>query len=387
MIDGTRSHLNRDSVGPWTESRPIRRVLMTCDAVGGVWTYACELARALADHQVDVLVAAMGPAPSTGQIEEIAALDHVQIAHADFALEWMDSPWEEVERAGEWLLRLASDFEPDVIHLNGFAHADLPWPAPVLVVAHSCVLTWWRAVKGERAPQRYREYIRRVSETLRSAFVVTPTEAFRGQLASEYGIKPRGMTISNARSCCTTAVPAKEPFVLSAGRLWDDAKNLALLDTVAPALDWPVLVAGNEELTGSGQFTSCNLRLLGKCEPARMAQTMARASIYAAPALYEPFGLAILEAALHGCALVLSDIPTLREVWSGCAEFAPPKDPSAWRRALGKLIADPRRREQMQHRARQAAAVFSVQKQSDAYMNAYRSLLQTADRRSEMIAA
>ncbi len=31
------------------------------------------------------------------------------------------------------------------------------------------------------------------------------------------------------------------------------------------------------------------------------------------PARYEPFGLSVLEAALSGCALVLGDIPSLRE--------------------------------------------------------------------------
>ena len=38
-------------------------------------------------------------------------------------------------------------------------------------------------------------------------------------------------------------------------------------------------------------------------------------------ALYEPFGLAVLEAAQAGCALVLSDIPTFRELWDGAALF------------------------------------------------------------------
>ena len=37
----------------------------------------------------------------------------------------------------------------------------------------------------------------------------------------------------------------------------------------------------------------------------------ARAGIYALPAVYEPFGLSVLEAALSGCALVLGDIPSL----------------------------------------------------------------------------
>ena len=37
---------------------------------------------------------------------------------------------------------------------------------------------------------------------------------------------------------------------------------------------------------------------------------MSRAAIFFSPALYEPFGLGVLEAAARGCALVLADIPS-----------------------------------------------------------------------------
>ena len=50
---------------------------------------------------------------------------------------------------------------------------------------------------------------------------------------------------------------------------------------------------------------------------------MGRAAIYALPARYEPFGLSILEAALSGCALVIGDIPSLREIWADAALFVP----------------------------------------------------------------
>ena len=43
--------------------------------------------------------------------------------------------------------------------------------------------------------------------------------------------------------------------------------------------------------------------------------------IFVSVSRYEPFGLAVLEAAHAGCALVLSDIPTFRELWQGAASF------------------------------------------------------------------
>ena len=65
----------------------------------------------------------------------------------------------------------------------------------------------------------------------------------------------------------------------------------------------------------------------GRLTPPQMARVVSRApSIYALPARYEPFGLSVLEAALSGCALVLGDIPSLREIWDGAALFVDPDD-------------------------------------------------------------
>ena len=54
----------------------------------------------------------------------------------------------------------------------------LPWHAPVVVVAHSCVRSWWRAVKGEGAPERLEAYRAAVAAGLAAArMVIAPTIA------------------------------------------------------------------------------------------------------------------------------------------------------------------------------------------------------------------
>ena len=53
-------------------SRP-RRILMTADAVGGVWQYATELASALAGLGHETILALLGPPPSDAQREAIMA--------------------------------------------------------------------------------------------------------------------------------------------------------------------------------------------------------------------------------------------------------------------------------------------------------------------------
>src|ERR1700758_2362764 len=119
------------------------KILMTADAVGGVWQYCVDLVGRLADGGTQVWIATMGPRPNESQKERVAGLRGVTLCERDYKLEWMHEPWADVDASGRWLLGLAHQMEPDVVHLNGYAHAALPWKHPVLTVAHSCVYSWW----------------------------------------------------------------------------------------------------------------------------------------------------------------------------------------------------------------------------------------------------
>jgi glycogen(starch) synthase len=347
---------------------------MTADAVGGVWPYALDLADALAPHGVEVAFAVMGPAPRPDQREELRASRLARYDHGPFALEWDEDPWTDVEAAGDWLLALAADVEPDIVHLNGYAHASLPWSAPVLVVGHSCVLSWWEAVRGERAPARLARYAAAVGSGLAAADVlVAPTRALLSELERLYAPTGARHVIPNGRR--DVSVPtSKEPFVLAAGRLWDDAKNVAALDRVVPSLPWPVLLAGATRDDDPPR----RARPLGRVPSHELAALLGRASIYAAPARYEPFGLAPLEAAQAGCALVLGDIPSLREVWSDAALYVDPDDDEALAASLRLLIDDRARRSDLAQRARERAQAYTPDRMASGYLEVYERLAEPA---------
>lgn len=304
----------------------VRHVLLTADAVGGVWTYAGDLSRALSERGVQVSLALMGPSPSDAQREELAGIPGVEVFERPFSLEWMDDPWDELEAAGEWLLALEKDLHPDVIHLNGFCHAALAWRAPVLVTGHSCVLSWWRAVYGTDAPAKWDRYADAVARGLRAAgLVVAPTTAMLAMLDFHYGPLPRTRVIPNGRYAGRLDESARagphrpssgEPLVLTVGRVWDQAKNIEAVRAVAPFISWPVSIAGESRRFGENESHEKSARYLGRLTSRELTAWMRRASIFALPARYEPFGISILEAALGGCALVLGDIRSLREVWA-----------------------------------------------------------------------
>jgi glycogen(starch) synthase len=170
----------------------------------------------------------------------------------------------------------------------------------------------------------------------------------------------------------------KTAVVLGAGRLWDCAKNLAALEAVAPGLPWPVRVAGATVQPGGGTRIARGVQALGELAPEALAQEMACAAIYAHPARYEPFGLSVLEAALAGCALVLGDIPSLREIWGDSALFVQPDDHAALADSIRRLSRSPRLRERLANAARARALTYTPERKASAYLATYMALTRRA---------
>jgi glycosyltransferase involved in cell wall biosynthesis len=369
---------------PGRALRPARpgRVLMTADTIGGVFTYAVELCRGLAAHDVQVVLATMGARLTRAQRATVSALANVALYESDYRLEWMDSPWRDVDAAGDWLMQLEATHAPDVVHLNGYVHGALPWRAPVLVVAHSCVLSWWQAVKGEDAPPAWNTYGQRVAAGLgRANLVVAPSGAMLDAVERLYGHMSQKRVIHNGRAPHALRTGPKEPLVLSTGRLWDEAKNLAALRACHALLPWPVYVAGAMHPPGQGRDSNvtpaswAGIHVLGTLAPEELAAWLARAAIYALPARYEPFGLSVLEAALSGCALALGDIDSLREVWGDAALFVPPDDPERLAGAISALAHDSAWRARLAGRAAERALRYAAERMTREYIDAYSQLM------------
>ena len=253
------------------ESRaPGLRVLMTADTVGGVLTYALTLASELERYGVEVHLATMG-APLHDAQRAAAAAAHAVVHESVYALEWMPAPWQDVMRAADWLLEIERAVAPDIVHVNGYCHGSAPFRAPVIVVGHSCVLSWWRAVLGEPAPPSLDRYRIEVSRGLEgAAAVIAPTAAMMESLARHYRVLPalRAVVPNGVPAPAPRAkAPPKERSVLAAGRVWDPAKNIEALTVVARAFPGPVRVAGSAELP-DGSFRSFpDVELLGWLDP------------------------------------------------------------------------------------------------------------------------
>lgn len=342
----------------------LRRVLLTGDTAGGVWTFTLELASGLIGHGLEVCLATFGPSVSDEHRRSAANVKGLRWFHWMSKLEWMADPWNDVESAGRWLLRLAQREGAELLHLNTLCHADLGWSIPVVTTVHSCVASWWQAVHQSPLPASWNRYRSSVEASLdASTLLITPSKAALETLPLHYDVDTQGaLVIPNGRTLAFFRGRRKKPMIFSVGRLWDEAKNIEALARLAPSLEWPVYLAGEAD----GPLPGC--RMLGQLGTPELSHWYAKASIYVSAAKYEPFGLSILEAAMSGCALVLNNIPSLVENWSGAAVFC---DPGELKDVLRGLMASPETRKMLSERAVVRSSRFTQERMVTNYLAAY----------------
>jgi glycosyltransferase involved in cell wall biosynthesis len=244
------------------------------------------------------------------------------------------------------------------------------------MTGQSCALSWFAAVHGAAPPSTWDRYAEEVARGLRAAHVVTTSTRAMGEaLRHHYGEDLPIRVIPNGRSIPPPPVVPKRHRILSVGRLSDPGANLAAMDRVAARLSWHVVVAGETKNPDGEVIRLKNARSLGALEPSALSKAYAGAAVFALPALYEPFGYAPLEAALSGCALVLGDIPSLREVWGDAACWVPPRDDEALLQTLRWMIDDRQVRRDYAKRAKERALAYTPERTAAGYMDAYRMAL------------
>jgi len=356
---------------------------MTTDAVGGVWQYSLDLASGLTRNGTETVLAVLGPAPTAAQLRDAKATPGVEAVSTDLPLDWLACSPREVKDAGHSIANLANRHGVDLAHLNSPAlGADPRFDVPVIVAAHSCVKTWWKAVRGFDLPRDFMWRSALVEAGLRAAdAIIAPTYAFAGALIEAYDLPRAPVIIHNGRSAVrplgSKAQPTP-PCVFTAGRIWDDGKNIAVLDRAAEYSSVQVFAAGPLRGPNGAAATLDHIVALGSLDDAGIAGWLAAKPIFVSTALYEPFGLAVLEAAQAGCPLILSEIPTFRELWEGAAEFVDPHDAENLAMSINRLAADAGRRERLGQAALERSRQYSVAAMSQSVSELHGSVLTNA---------
>ena len=333
------------------------RVLMTTDTVGGVWTFTRELTEGLLAQGCSVMLVSFGRLPSADQsawADRVVGLwpEHFRYLPTAFALEWMQGNDSFYSESAELLLSAAEHFRADLLHSNQLCYGALVSDRPTIVTVHSDVRSWFAACRGaEPEPSPWMErYDRLVGRGLRTAdSVVAPTVWMLTEVQRHYGPLRNARVVPNGRDLPERpSADARRMQAVTVGRLWDEGKDLALMEDIASPM--PLLIAG--ELTGhdaARELPGQHMEWLGQLSEAEVLDLFRRSTVYVVTSRYEPFGLAPLEAALCGCALVARDLPSLREVWADAALYF--RDAAELSRILEVLAGDEQRVREMAERA------------------------------------
>jgi glycosyltransferase involved in cell wall biosynthesis len=161
---------------------------------------------------------------------------------------------------------------------------------------------------------------------------------------------------------------------------WDEGKNIQLIVNCASQISCEVRVAGDNTFEeDSINLNQHNIRYLGKLGTAEIAEQLAAASVFVLPAKYEPFGLSALEAALSGCALVLGEIESLKEIWGENAIYVDTNNASALAKAINSLMLNSDLLKEYSDKAYRHAQEYSSLSMATQYVESYRSLIRQHD--------
>ncbi|WFU50558.1 glycosyltransferase family 4 protein [Sinorhizobium terangae] len=362
-----------------TGGRLPRRIIMSVDAVGGVWRYAMDLSDAIRAAGVETLFIGFGPEPSTHQRREATRIGTLEWFAAP--LDWMAGEESELDVVADLLTELSLRHSVDLLHLNLPSQAaGLPAQTPVVVVSHSCVATWFDTVRASGLPREWfwQKRLNRVGFD-RADVVLAPSSSHAAGLVRCYGQIDNLKVVHNGSRNSYPVMP-KQNFVFAAGRWWDEGKNGAVLDQAAAYIRWPVLMAGACDGPNRERLAIQHADYRGELSHDQTLALMSKAAIVVSPSIYEPFGLVALEAACAGAALVLADIDTYRELWDGAAMFADPGDPVAIANTVNALAEDAVLRAELGQRARLRSSDFSIEAHRDAVLAAYRQAMRGSPR-------
>lgn len=362
-------------------------LLITCDTLNGNWTYTRELVSGLITRGFRVTLVSFGEIPLPQQTVWMDRLYGLTYHPTAFRLDWMEEGQQDFEDVSAYLSALVKEIKPDLFHSNHLCYGAIPIAIPRVVVAHGDVVTWWKAVHGREPKDSswLRWYRQAMSQGLAGASaVVAPSEWMLNSVRSYYSGGARESVIHHGRNpIFFNPYVTKEESVLAVGRLLDPAKQVNLLTQETYPV--PVYIVGDDCAEQNNVPVRADVRfkdgdigvaLKGPQSESQLRLLYSRASMYAGTSRYEPSGMTILEAALSRCALVLNDIPSLRELWGQAAVYFRTNDASSLAEAVRILSGDINMRRNFANRAFQRAReCYNAHRMTDNYIQLYRSVV------------
>jgi glycosyltransferase involved in cell wall biosynthesis len=291
--------------------------------------------------------------------------------------------------------------DPDVVHFPNFV-TPLIAQSNFVVTLHDVVLHQFPQWCSPRQRVLMRPLLRPSVE--RAHTIITVSEQSKRDIVSLFGVSPTRVRViyeAAAPPLHEPLPPARARELLSKYGWNETARNLLYVGTLEVRKNLERLVGAVAQLHRYG--LKVHLWLVGQpgwrvaAIRQRIEQEQLEAfvhtpgyvpfedlrafyqacDVFVFPSLYEGFGLPALEAMASGAAVVVSDIPALREVTGDAALRFDPLDEEALTETLRRVFVDEALAADLRTRARQRATEFSWERAARETLAVYQEVART----------
>jgi len=362
-------------------------VLMTSDTLNGsIWTYTRELITGLIGRGLRVTLVSFGQIPLPEQTVWMERLRGLEYRPTAFRLDWMQEGQQDFGEASDYLCAVAAETKPDIFHSNHLCYGSLPVSIPRIVVAHGDLITWWKSVHGHGPKESawLQWYRNTTAQGLSEASaVVAGSDWMLEAVRASYPSSMNGTVINHGRNPIHfNPYVTKNNAVLAIGRILDPAAQINLLAERSHPVPVCVVDAKQPEHCSETVFRTDvgfndgqeGVVLRGPRSETQLRVLYSRASIYVSASRYEPTGMTILEAALSRCALILNDIPAMREIWGPAAVYFRTNDGDSLSEAVRIINSDAELRRSFANRAfNRGRECYNANRMTSNYIQLYRT--------------
>jgi len=222
-----------------------------------------------------------------------------------------------------FLARSLSSQDFDVIHVVSAPYGGLVSSGKLVVTVYEPVVCewpyygWWRKIKGLFAVRLERQALKRAMR------IIAISRETKSNLVSHYGLSDENVMVVPLGVDSANSGPKRKmssiPTILMVSRL-DRRKNLdeALQALAKLESQFRLVVVGGgperERLEHLAHRLGLKAEFVGSVPQGELRRYYGEANIFLSTSKSEGFGLSLLEAMAHGCAVLASDIHAHREL-------------------------------------------------------------------------
>ncbi len=346
---------------------PSLKILMTTDIGNNKWDYTNVLCQSILSLQKAQILLV-----STGRSFEPREVDYAECVNSDISVKWENNFYKfksNNETFGSFVDEVASDFKPNIMHLNHYCN-NIKTPVTKILTTHGDALNniKWTSFNMHYHP--YKQYIQSCLDN--SDKIVATTKVLAKNLLSSYELKKQINLIYNGVNCEAYNGEKTGMVLLASSKSLLKKHNLDMILRILQRLpdDMKIYVIGSKP---EWLRLPEKLEFLGHLSNDELKKYYDRASIYLALSSWDIFNMNTFYAACSGCALLACDSPIFKEIWGDSAHFFDMNNPDNFMRNLNNLLENKLLLEKVTQSCKnKALSTYSLKRMGSEYLNLYK---------------